>query len=235
MTKTSRAASQTQVLDDVRRALGHSNTIKPVPLEPYVEPPSEEDAATLVERFIEEAVSLGCKVYRVDHAGAVGPCVAGICTKAGVDKVVVSGAALLAKLGLSTQLEKHQLATSRVAEFRETDKEHLVTHLAARMVGVTAVDAAIAETGSLLLTSDEDQALLVSLLPPIHIAVLKVSQIRQSLTTVIEKLNSERMGHDGRCRSATLISGPSRTSDVELTLSIGVHGPKELHVIILAG
>ena len=82
-------------------------------------------------------------------------------------------------------------------------------------------------------TIDEANALLVSLLPPVHIAVVRSSQIAASLDEVISTLSRERIGHANPSRSVTLITGPSRTSDVELVLSIGVHGPKELHVIIV--
>jgi L-lactate dehydrogenase complex protein LldG len=74
---------------------------------------------------------------------------------------------------------------------------------------------------------------LVSLLPPVHIAVLRSSQIVASLDEAITNLSSRRTNQADAWRSATFITGPSRTGDVELTLSIGVHGPKELHVIIL--
>ncbi|MGH9879936.1 MAG: LutC/YkgG family protein [Pyrinomonadaceae bacterium] len=234
MSDTSRAALQTDVLDDVRRALGRSETLTPLPLGPFVDPPLEEEGTTLVNRFTAEAVSLGCKVYQVDTVKALADRVAEICTEAGAREIVLSDAVLLQELSLSSKLQQDRFSINHVREFSKRSKEDLVAHLAASSVGITAVDYAIAETGTIVLTSDEEQALLVSLLPPIHIAVLKSAQIKQSLTTVIEKLNVARMGREAPCRSATFITGPSRTSDVELTLSIGVHGPKELHLFILS-
>lgn len=74
---------------------------------------------------------------------------------------------------------------------------------------------------------------MVSLLPPIHIAIDESSQIKQSLTTVLSDLARESIGRHDPSRSATFITGPSRTADVELTLTIGVHGPKELHLVVL--
>jgi len=111
--------------------------------------------------------------------------------------------------------------------------EEMVARLANCALGITVVDYAIAETGTIVLSSDEKYALLVSLLPPVHIAVLRPSQIMSGLDDVIDALNKERIGRDDPCHSASFITGPSRTSDVELTLSIGVHGPKELHILIV--
>ena len=98
---------------------------------------------------------------------------------------------------------------------------------------MTAAEYAIAETGTIVLSSDEPNALLVSLLPPVHIALVRSSRIAATLDEVISKIGQERIGRLDPSRSVTLITGPSRTSDVELVLSIGVHGPKEMHAIIL--
>ena len=111
--------------------------------------------------------------------------------------------------------------------------EQIAARLANCGVGLTAADYAIAETGTIVLSSDEPNALLVSLLPPVHIALVRSSQIAASLDEVISRIGKERIGRMDASRSVTLITGPSRTSDVELVLSIGVHGPKELHVIII--
>jgi len=94
-------------------------------------------------------------------------------------------------------------------------------------VGLTGSSAAIAETGSLLIEAGEGRPLSHSLLPEIHVAILTKKDIRATLTEVIGML--EQTGGS----SAVLISGPSRTADIEMTLTIGVHGPKELHVFCL--
>src|SRR5207249_9280594 len=70
-------------------------------------------------------------------------------------------------------------------------------------------------------------------LPILHIALVRSSQIAATLGEVISRVGKERISRVETSRSVTLITGPSRTSDVELVLSIGVHGPKELHLIII--
>jgi L-lactate dehydrogenase complex protein LldG len=96
-------------------------------------------------------------------------------------------------------------------------------------LGLTGVDYAVADTGSLVLLSGDEKPRCASLLPPVHIAVVKGEQILAGLPELFERLDS----NEGRSSSAaTLITGPSRTADIELTLVVGVHGPQELHVII---
>ena len=96
-------------------------------------------------------------------------------------------------------------------------------------VGISTAQAAIAETGTLVLDSTREQHRLVSLVPPVHIAIVKVSTIKQTLGETLSEL---RNGDGEVSRAITFITGPSRTADIELTLAIGVHGPQELYVII---
>ncbi len=97
-------------------------------------------------------------------------------------------------------------------------------------VGVTTAQAAIAETGTLVLESESERHRLVSLLPPVHIAIVKAQDICLTLGDALRYVR--RRGESGMSRATTFITGPSRTADIELTLTIGVHGPKELYVIV---
>jgi L-lactate dehydrogenase complex protein LldG len=98
-------------------------------------------------------------------------------------------------------------------------------------VGITSAQAGIAETGTLVLDSSVERNRLVSLVPPVHIAILHASRIYATLSETLAGLQSR-----GELSPAiTFITGPSRTADIELTLAIGVHGPQELYVIINEG
>lgn len=91
--------------------------------------------------------------------------------------------------------------------------------------GLTGVLAGIAETGTLVVTAAEGQPLTASLLPEIHIAVMQAGNIHASLPDALNLREVQEAS------SIALISGPSRTADIEMTLTIGVHGPRELHVL----
>jgi len=97
--------------------------------------------------------------------------------------------------------------------------------------GITGAQWAIAETGTLVLESEEERHRLISLVPPVHIAIIEASRIRQTMGEVLGLISEH--GSDALSRTVTFITGPSRTSDIELTLAIGVHGPAELHVIVI--
>ena len=94
-------------------------------------------------------------------------------------------------------------------------------------VGVTKAVCGLADTGSVLIVDGEGSPLQASLLPEIHIAILQTSKILPSLENAMPLVRDSK--------AAVFISGPSRTADIEMTLTIGVHGPGELHVLLVDG
>ena len=94
-------------------------------------------------------------------------------------------------------------------------------------LGVTGVDVALPETGTLLLRSSPEKPRVVSLLPRVHLAILRRAALRADLHQAFSEVK-----HDAYC---VLVTGPSRTADIELTLTLGVHGPKSLYVWLLDG
>ncbi len=94
---------------------------------------------------------------------------------------------------------------------------------------VTSTIGGIAETGVLILWPDKKEPRLMSLVPPIHIAILQADKIH---TTFAEAMQAGDWASK-MPTNVVLISGPSKTADIELTLAFGVHGPKELVVIII--
>ena len=101
-------------------------------------------------------------------------------------------------------------------------------------IGLTSCNYAIAETGTLVLVADERQGRLTSLVPITHVALITGEQLVPQLSDAIKLLRLQRLDSaDGRLSSnISLHTGPSKTADIEQTLTRGVHGPKEVHVIL---
>lgn len=95
--------------------------------------------------------------------------------------------------------------------------------------GLTAARAAIAETGTLILWPDTKEPRLMSLVPPVHIVLLDSTRI---YNTFYEATQAEGW-KDNLPTNALLISGPSKTADIQITLAYGAHGPKELIVLLM--
>ncbi|MDP4548082.1 lactate utilization protein C [Marinobacter sp. MDS2] len=129
----------------------------------------------------------------------------------------------LAEFWAEADAEQNLLAYDRPIE---EWKEELFWQVDASITGTAG---AIAATGSLVLWPDRHEPRLMSLLPPLHIALLKASEIEDNLYTMMEKQNWSA----GLPTNLLLVSGPSKTADIEQVLAYGAHGPKELVVLIL--
>ncbi|MFZ5826440.1 MAG: LutC/YkgG family protein [Bacillota bacterium] len=192
------------------------------------------DREALVERFVLEAEKLSTKVYQVASEAEVAPMVVAILGAEETGTVVRWQDPTLEGLGLDEVLTN---AGHWVTPFRHGTESQPQLELAEKAIaGITGVDMAIAETGTLVLASSRigepdapGRGRTVSLLPPIHIAVVRKEQIVYSTLSLFRRLAAA-----GPLPSqVAFASGPSRSADIENDLSIGVHGPKEVHVILV--
>ena len=114
-------------------------------------------------------------------------------------------------------------------------KSHDKKHLERADIGITEADYAIADSGTLVLFSNPKKPRLVSLITPIHIAILDPKNIVPNifnLFQVITQESDEELHPKEIVSCIAFITGPSRTADIELNLTLGVHGPKEVHILI---
>jgi iron-sulfur cluster protein len=102
-------------------------------------------------------------------------------------------------------------------------------------VGISGANLAVAETGSLAIVSNEGNARLVTSLPPVHIAVVTAEKFVETLEQATTLIKALVLASSGLKLTAyvSFITGTSRTTDIEKQLVVGVHGPEELHIIIL--
>lgn len=100
------------------------------------------------------------------------------------------------------------------------------------MVGVSSAFAAVAETGTLVATSGPDHPSTLNFVPDTHVVVLPADRVVASYEDAWDQLRA-MAGDDPLPRTINMISGPSRTGDIEQNLTLGAHGPRRLHVILV--
>jgi L-lactate dehydrogenase complex protein LldG len=98
---------------------------------------------------------------------------------------------------------------------------------ASAKVGISEMDSALADTGTLVQDATEVAKRLVSTLPPIHVALVGTGQLLPDLAAVLDKIHPSKAGY------LAMITGPSRTADIERVLTIGVHGPLRLIIVFV--
>lgn len=101
-------------------------------------------------------------------------------------------------------------------------------------VGITGAACAIAATGTLVLEMGEGRSRAASLLPPVHVALVRVNQLVPRLEDYIAQQRAKGLPAFSEGSNVVLLTGASRTADIEMNVVYGVHGPLELHVILIA-
>lgn len=109
-------------------------------------------------------------------------------------------------------------------------REGLREHLAGIDIGFTVADYGIAETGTLVLDSSSEELRLATMVSEVHVAVLPVDRLRATSLDLEAELKSVMGAAPNYC---AFITGASRTADIERVLALGVHGPLELHILLM--
>ena len=189
-----------------------------------------------IKRFQEEFERLAGVFHVVPRMDQVPAVVGRIARERSVRRVICwSAAALGADLGEGLRQEGLDAVPMPDGIVGEPEARRLRELSAAAEIGVTGADLAIAETGTLALISGQGRPRSTSLLPEYHVAVFD----RRALVETVEQAGVVlEAWHAEPARSMsggaiTFITGPSRTADIELTLTRGVHGPREVHAIFI--
>jgi L-lactate dehydrogenase complex protein LldG len=210
-------SSRDVVLQNVRKALGRAAGLLPTSLAaPRLRVPLS-DRNRYTSLFGQNLEKLGGKYYFVREPGEVVPVLAELLQG---KRAVASNAPLLAACGV-TGLPQVQSGF--------TDREALRAACVAADVGITSADYALAETGTLVMLASPQEARMVSLLPPTHVAVFPRSRMLANLDELLAVLPNPAE----QTSSMVLITGPSRTADIEQILVRGVHGPGEICAVIV--
>jgi L-lactate dehydrogenase complex protein LldG len=192
------------------------------------------DVSALTERFRKELETLAGFTYVAESVDAAAAQVAQIAQRFNAARVLAWDAEAFSTVGvpgLTERLAAHGVAcVAQHVPFRGDERRATLTDLDPIGVGLTGADAGLAETGSLVLASGPGRGRLASLLAPVHVAVLRRDRILYSLPDLFRR-RPDLAAMPGS--NLVCITGPSRTADIEQTLSRGVHGPREVHVVLV--
>ena len=115
---------------------------------------------------------------------------------------------------------------------RGIDDQELRERVIEADIGITGVEYAVAETGTCVISSDSQTGRLVGLAPPVHVVLVRRGQVVESLDDLFA-IRRLQFAEGSMPVYTNLISGPSRTADIEYTLVTGVHGPGDVHMLLL--
>lgn len=180
------------------------------------------------EPLQKELEALSARFHRVEEPKRFPEVLAAVLKEHEVKSALLWDHPLLEKLGVKPLLQ------GKGVQLMDTlEPLGFVQKAAGVDLGITAVECAIVESGGLMVRASRGWPRAASLLPPVHLAVLTA---RQRIRTVWDLVPIWRqwLSNEGILPSGIhLITGPSRTADIELTLVLGAHGPKVLHVVAL--
>jgi L-lactate utilization protein LutC len=234
--------SRDAFLQRVRQAIADGNRPGAVPaLEARGTVGYQGGGADPVKRFGTELAAAGGVLHTVSSFQEAANTVAELAQARQVRKVLLGSGAVIDRLDLQTSLSSRGFEVACVAGLTSEKSSH---SFFAADVGISGVEYLIAETGSVVVASAPHEPRSLSLLPPLHIAVAERRQLVPDLFDLFAHYASgeyhETTGQDGAARPSRklpsclcLISGPSKTGDIELKLVTGVHGPGEIHVLLV--
>jgi len=260
----SEATDRTRFMENVRRALGFPPGRRKVPEGLFRDRPDREalraihDAKTrsrdsrleLLELLKERAGPLKIGVTAVEDVEAAALGVARLvretCPEWGVKKrVAVWRHPLVARLNLPRTLADSDVPVFTAGLYApglegmpaEESREHIRKRVVESCIGVTAADYCVADTATLVMKTGPGQPRMVSLVPSVHIAVMTLDQILADLRELYALLRWEARARDDEelTNCMTMVTGPSKTADIELSMVHGAHGPRELHIVVIIG
>ena len=190
--------------------------------------PAPFEAAALVDRWRSELEALTGKVYGPLSPAAAVEQLIDVAGQYPPKRVIAWDDADLPLPNVSAQLEAAGFAIEKIdAAFASADRRETLEKVP---VGITGAIAGLADTGSIIVDSSAGRSRGASLLPPVHVALLPAANLYPDLPTWMAQQGGDILGD---IANLTIISGPSKTADIELNLVLGVHGPGEIHVILL--
>ena len=234
-------SNQARMLAQIRNALGRAAPVVPDPLPPFDSHIPTAGNASLVETFTRELEKVGGQVSCARTTAELRQRLQDLCAPQEYASVAVSAGDVLRQLGLRDWLVgngrqviptlEETMTTGARSKLNSVDEYKQL--LMEADLGITCADYALADTGTLVLVSGGEQHRLISLLPPVHICVLDPRNIFASLTDFLaHRQQADNEQGSPTPGAITFITGPSRTADIEHAITMGIHGPGALEVVL---
>ncbi len=188
--------------------------------------------ADAVDRLVAELTAVGVAVERVSDHAQLSRAVGDLARRVAIRRAICNTDPLLDETDIVAVLGKLGVEVFTARDLAALDENSRRERLFAADLGVAAPDWAIAETGSLVYAAAADQMRSTSLLPPVHLGVVARSRVLSDLFELPDQLVGRSVGGVPP-RNVAIVTGPSKTGDIELRLTTGVHGPGAVHVLIL--
>lgn len=213
--------------DDILASIraGLRSALLPDAADAHPDGPPLQDTPGDADRFQAEVEALSGRVYRASDPAEAARQVAAIVEAAGADRVLAWSAEAIGVAGLQEALRE-----AGIGWYQLEEGVHPSTYRDFK-VGLTGADAGLADVGALVVKSGPGRARSASMLPPVHVAILPVEHLYADMASFF-------VAHPDAVQSGSnliFIAGPSRTADIELTLTLGVHGPGEVYVVLVEG
>ena len=183
----------------------------------------------LLEQLHRSALLQEWKVVFVSSDAEAREAIVDIATGLKAQNIVRTAHSVVERLELDEALESKSIHSVLLGS-ESTDIQGIA---AAADIGITGMDYLIAETASASLIAREGAARMTSLLPPVHIAVAQADQVVETIEDLLIFRQVELLEESESNWYMNLISGPSKTADIEQTIVIGVHGPGEVHLVVI--
>lgn len=189
----------------------------------------------LVAEFRQQLTAVGGHVYLVDDAADARVQLRDIVSARQLKQAALSGHLILRDLELDSLLQRLDMeiifVTGNAPASPVAGQAPSFT-VAEADLGLTGTEYAVAASGTLVMAAAPHHARTVSLLPPVHVAIVRQAQLLPDLAALSSRLQGSYI--KGLPSGLALVTGPSRSADIEQTLTIGAHGPGELHVLLLS-
>ena len=187
----------------------------------------------LVERFAAEVDAVGGQSFIVPDLAAARTALHRLLEEAGARSALCWQHELLDRLGLAETLAAPGVTMHTYETLSKLAPAEQRRMQLACDIGITSCDQAIAETGTLMLCSRPGQERLASLVPPYYVSIVERAQIVPDLIDAIDRIRNPQSAIRNLPSNVTFITGPSKTGDIELQLTTGVHGPGKWRVIVI--